>query len=244
MNANILRALKALGIKETDTLHVHSSYKSLGSRARSLHDVISTLMEAVGAGTLCMPSLTYINVNREQPVFDVRSTPSCVGAVSECFRTNFAQQRSLHPTHSFCAVGDKAGYLLNDHHLDHTPCGPHSPLRRLMECGGKILMLGCTLAPNTSMHAIEELVQPDYLFKPEPYTYTVVDEQGKQTSKSYRQHGFDRVRQVYERLEEYPELYTKGNVLDATCYVLETRPLWDFVYAKLKQDEHFFVRPK
>ena len=38
-------------------------------------------------------------------------------------------------------------------------------------------MLGCGLAPNTSMHAIEELVAPPYLFG-EPLVYTMVLEDG------------------------------------------------------------------
>ena len=41
-------------------------------------------------------------------------------------------------------------------------------------------MLGCGLQPNTSMHAIEEMVKPPYLFGP-PLTYHLVLADGKVT---------------------------------------------------------------
>src|SRR5690606_7869867 len=109
-------------------------------------------------------------VTREQPEFDLVRTPSNVGTLAEYFRTRPGTIRSLHPTHSICGTGKRTAELLADHARDFTPCGPHSPLTKLPEVGGQILMLGCSLRPNTSMHGVEELVEPPYLFGPDvPY---------------------------------------------------------------------------
>ena len=56
--------------------------------------------------------------------------------------------------------------MLCDHVQDNTPCGQNSPFNRLIENAGKILMIGCGLTPNTTMHAVEEYVRPPYLFGP------------------------------------------------------------------------------
>src|SRR5207237_538669 len=117
---------------------VHASFKAAG--ARHPESIIQGLAEAVGSsGTLLMPGLSY----RQEPsdVHDSRHTPTCVGYLTEYFRTRAGTLRSLHPTHSVCATGAQAGELIGDHALDETPCGPHSPFRMLMDRGGKILML-------------------------------------------------------------------------------------------------------
>lgn len=57
------------------------------------------------------PTLSYLHSNRNNPVFDVRRTPSNVGAIPEYFRTEYPALRSLCPTHSCAAVGLRAEYL-------------------------------------------------------------------------------------------------------------------------------------
>ncbi|MDZ4184357.1 MAG: AAC(3) family N-acetyltransferase [Desulfuromonadales bacterium] len=67
-----------------------------------------------------------------------------------------------------CCRGRRLHEMLDDHGLDGTPCGPHSPFRKLAETNGKIILLGCGLRPNTTMHALEEIADPPYLFGPSP----------------------------------------------------------------------------
>jgi aminoglycoside 3-N-acetyltransferase len=54
--------------------------------------------------------------------------------------------------------------MLGGQFHDVTPCGENSPYFKLREKAGQILFLGCGLKPNTSMHAVEELVEPPYLY--------------------------------------------------------------------------------
>ncbi len=109
-------------------------------------------------------------------------------------------RRSIHPTHSVCAIGKQAEELLENHHKDNTPCGPNSPFHLLPKVYGYILMLGCGLKPNTSMHAVEELIEPPYLWG-NSLEYTLIDGTGTQTNKEYRQHGFTNTTQSYDRIQ-------------------------------------------
>lgn len=242
--------LLAAGVRPAGVLLVHSSLKSLGPLPGGPETVVRALLEALGPqGTLAMPALSYQSVGPFQRVFDVVRTPSCIGAIPEFFRTYPwdpgapGVRRSICPTHSVCAMGPQAESLLSHHHLDTTPCGEHSPFRKLRDLGGQVLMLGCGLRPNTSMHAIEELVEPEYLFLPEPVTYTAVLEQGQQRTVVCRPHNFRGWVQRYDRLADVlspDELHT-GPVLRAVAHVIECPPMWDKAHKTLQHDPLFFV---
>jgi aminoglycoside 3-N-acetyltransferase len=243
MADDIVRDLLALGVRPGGTLLVHSSLKALGTNAGGPAAVIDGLRRALGPdGTLLMPALSYATVTAAQPLFDVYRTRSCVGVIPETFRRTPGVRRSLHPTHSVCASGPLTGDLLGAHASDRTPCGQGSPFRRLQQLGGQILMLGCGLAPNTSMHAIEELVAPPYLFG-EPLVYTMVLEDGTRTDRRYTPHGFAGWEQRYDRIEGMlgsPGLRV-GTVLGARCHLLEAASFWERALEALRGNPLAFV---
>jgi aminoglycoside 3-N-acetyltransferase len=240
---DFVRGLLALGVRPGGVLLVHSSLKALGPQAGGPAAVIEGLRRALGPdGTLLMPALSYATVTSAQPVFDVLRTPSCVGIIPETFRRTPGVRRSLHPTHSACASGPRTGSLLDSHASDRTPCGPASPFRRLRQLDGQILMLGCGLAPNTSMHAIEELVVPPYLFG-EPLVYTLVLEDGTREERRYTPHGFAGWEQRYDRIEGMlgaPGLRV-GTVLGARCHLLEAASFWERALEAFRGDPLAFI---
>jgi len=242
--ALIAKDLLALGVRRGGLLLVHSSLKSLGKVPGGPETVILGLLEALGPeGTLLLPALSYSFVTPQAPVFDVRSTKSCVGAIPEHFRTRNGTLRSVHPTHSVAATGPRAHELLDDHLDDSTPVGPHSAFRKLRDLGGQLLFLGCGLEPNTSMHGVEELVEPPYLFDP-PIDYRLTPADGRTITKRYRPHGFANVDQRYDRMEGLLEpkgLLRAGPVLAATAHLMDARPVWELGEATLHRDPWAFV---
>ncbi|MEJ5200161.1 MAG: AAC(3) family N-acetyltransferase [Anaerolineae bacterium] len=237
--------LLALGVRPGGVLLVHASLRSLGALAGGAETAVAGLLAALGPeGTLLMPALSYQHVTAQQPVFDVRLTPSNVGALPEYFRTRPGTLRSMHPTHSVCGYGPLAGEILSRHDEDRTPCGPHSPFHLLPRYQGQILMLGCGLRPNTSMHAIEELVEPPYLYGG-LLTYRLVDWQGNAREATYRVHGFQGWAQRYDRVTGVlgePAL-RRGPVLAAQAHLLDAAALWSAALAALRSDPLFFVEP-
>jgi aminoglycoside 3-N-acetyltransferase len=237
------RDLARLGVKKGGVLLVHSSLKSLGPLPDGPETAIAGLLDALGSdGTLLLPALSYETVNAEHPDFDVRLTPVCVGALPEFFRKRPGTVRSAHPTHSVCGVGPRAEALLGAHIRDVTPCGPNSPFARLKEEAGQILFLGCGLKPNTSMHAVEELVEPPYLYSGwAVYRITLAD--GGATTMRVRRHGFNGWVQRYDRIETVMggEGIRAGRVLSADSFLLEAPAFWRKAHEVLRREPLFFV---
>jgi len=232
-----------LGVRRGGVLMVHSSLRSLGVVPGGAETVIAGLLDILGVdGTLLMPALSYESVTPENPNFDVNKTLSNVGKLAEVFRLRSGTLRSVHPTHSVCAAGALASQLLEHHIEDTTPCGPNSSFHLLPEYDGQILMLGCSLKPNTSMHAIEELVEPSYLFDP-PMDYHLTLTDGTSIAKIYKPHNFRGWEQRYERVGQVMEKagLRHGHVLDAECYLIEARSLWDSVLNVMRRDPLYFV---
>jgi aminoglycoside 3-N-acetyltransferase len=241
--ALLQKDLIALGVQSGGILMVHSSMRALGHVPGGPEAVIQGLHAALGAkGTLLMPALTFEQVTPENPVFDIRNTPSNVGVIPETFRTRQGTLRSLHPTHSVCAAGPLAAELIEPHAADTTPCGPNSPFRALAERGGQILFLGCGLEANTSMHVVEEMIVPPYLYDP-PITYRLILADGQVQIKTYTPHNFRGWRQRYDRVAEIlkaPDLL-RGCVAGAKSILLEASALWDAALAALRRDSLYFI---
>jgi aminoglycoside 3-N-acetyltransferase len=236
---SLTRDLRAIGLRRGDVVLVHSSYRSLG--IDHPETLIHALVEAIDdTGTLLLPALSY----RQNPptVHNTMTTASCVGFLAEYFRTRAGTQRSLHPTHSVCGMGARLGELLGEHDSDTTPCGSHSPFHKLLHCGGKILMLGCGLRPNTTMHAIEEYAQPPYLFGA-PLAYTLTDAAGITFEKTYTPHNFAGFVQRYDRVAALLDdrQLVPGRVGAASAYLIDAQALYHQVLAQLKRDSYFFV---
>lgn len=241
---SIINDLTDLGVKQGDVILVHSSYKAIGDTSLSPDGIIECLLECIGdTGTLLMPALSH----KQQPenLHDNSLTPSNVGVIPESFRANFQTIRSLHPTHSVCGIGKLAIELLEEHSVDRTPCGGHSPFHKLLFIDAKILMLGCGLLTNTTMHAIEEIIGTPYLFGDEQ-TYTLIDSLGNSEERIYRKHGFDGWEQRYDRIESYlqPHDYFVAKIGDAQSYLLNTKKLFLAATSALKKDHYTFVARK
>lgn len=244
INCKMAQDLCALGIKSNDTVLLHSSLSSLGHIDGGADTVIDTLTSVLCDGTLLIPTLSFDTVTASEPFFSINDTPSCVGLISETFRKRSGVIRSMHPTHSVCGIGKYAFDILNEHINTDTPAGALSPFALLPKYNGKILMLGCGLSPNTSMHAVEELVHPDYLLFPEQTEYTLVDGDGNVIKKKYWRHYFHRpefsAEQRYNRLANLMNI-TCGKVLCSESYVIDAAKMWEVAYRKLCEDSHYFV---
>lgn len=242
--AELAMGLRAVGLRPGGAALVHSSLRSFGQVPGGADAVIDGLLEALGPdGALLMCAHSYASVSPQQPRFDVRHTPSCVGLIPETFRQRRGVTRSLHPTHSVCGLGRRVHTLLGEHDRDQTPCGPRSPYRRLAQTGGQILMLGCGLGPNTSMHGVEELVEPPYLFREQTVAFTLVDAHGGAREVVHRVHDFRGWRQRYDRvasLLDEPAL-RRGTVLKAEVWVIDAAVLWERAERALRDDPMLLV---
>ena len=171
---SLVADLRELGIEGGETLLVHSSLSALGWVAGGAPTVVDALREAVTeSGTLVLPTHTYqysdpadwsnppvpdewVEIIHESiPPFRPAVTPArAMGAIAECFRSYPGVVRSQHPELSFAAWGNEAEAVVADHSFDYG-LGEESPLARVYERDGKVLLLGVDHMVNTSIHLAE-----------------------------------------------------------------------------------------
>ncbi len=241
--------LQSLGLKQGDTVMMHSSFKSLGKIENGAQSVFDALLTVLGSeGTLILPSFSYDFVTYEHPIFNLQTTPSCVGYLPEYFRTKIpGVKRSMHATHSCSVIGALTDEMLRNHELDLTPVGVNSPISKLPKVGGKILLLGSPKDSITSFHGIEELIEPEYLFDYEkPIEYILQDGSNEirqnATHHSFHKNGFyyeQKYSRIFDLLDETE--YKFGKVLDADCYLLSAESVWRKGYEALKENPLYFV---
>ena len=244
--AQLCADLVAIGIRPGDTVVVHSSMRSMGYVEGGAPCVIAALLHAVGdEGTLLLPTFTY-RTSYVDSYYSNKDTPSCVGLLSEVFRQMPGVVRTNHPTHSVALCGRLTEALIKDEALDDTPMGAHSPYRRLAAVGTKILMLGCPLAHNSYMHALEEEADAPYALRGHQ-TYTVVDEKGAKSERHIRRHNFNRsngaILQRYERAIDVllREEYQTATVHGANAVLFDSVSLKARVLQKMKEDPYYFI---
>lgn len=155
-------AFDNVGLEAGMVVCAHSSLSQLGFIEGGPASIIDTLQTRLTtSGCLMMPSFPtagamadYISSGQ---VFDVRSSRSRVGALTEIFRKRPDVARSLHPTNSVAAWGQPKAYYLADHEKSITPYGRHTPFGRLAESDNTFILIMETHI-HSYLHHLQERV--------------------------------------------------------------------------------------
>jgi aminoglycoside 3-N-acetyltransferase len=150
-----------------DAVLVHAALRKVGRVLGGPDMVLAALLDAVGpSGTI----LGYTDWESEDvsqhdpsledqfPPFDPKSSRSARdnGWFPEMLRTTPGALRSASLGASVAALGGRAEWFVADHALTYG-YGPKSPFAKLIEAGGKVLMLGAPLDTMTLLHHAEHL---------------------------------------------------------------------------------------
>jgi aminoglycoside 3-N-acetyltransferase len=157
----LVEQLLAGGVRPGGVLLVHTSFRAVrGDQPMEGGPLglIHALLAALGPdGTLVMPTMT----DGETP-FDPRATPTTdMGITAETFWRQPGVLRSTHPGGSFAAHGPHAARICAEQPLS-PPHGPDSPVGRVHELDGQVLLLGVTHSENTTLHLAESLAAVPY----------------------------------------------------------------------------------
>jgi aminoglycoside 3-N-acetyltransferase len=183
--ADVEAALRAAGLGQGDAVFFQSAMSPFGEIRGGPETVLSALDAVVGdRGLIAMPAfpmvggiIEYLETN---PTFDVRQSPSTMGAISERFRQDSSVRRSLHPTHSVSARGPGAEVLVEGHESAPTPFGQGTPFARLLENDAHQVWFGCGVAAFTMYHTFECLhtAFPIKVFLDDKFSLPCVDANG------------------------------------------------------------------
>ncbi len=166
--------LEALGVPRDSVLLVHASLASLGWVCGGPVAVVQALLDVLGPrGTLVVPTHSTGNsepagwqnppvpahwwstIRTDMPGYHPKVTPTRgMGVIADTVRSWPGARRSDHPQVSFAAVGPRADGLMAKHRL--TPrFGEGSPLSKIRDADGAVLLLGVGHDCNTSLHLAE-----------------------------------------------------------------------------------------
>ncbi|MEM7335585.1 MAG: AAC(3) family N-acetyltransferase [Chloroflexota bacterium] len=170
----LIQHLHRCGVEEGQTILVHLAMSKLGWMVGGAEAVVQALIGALGeSGTLMMvthssdntdpsawenppvPQSWWQPIRDNMPAYDPRTAQTRgVGRVPELFRSWPGTLRSEHPAFSMAARGPNAQFLVSEHALTED-MGHRSPLGKLYQLDGHVLLLGVTHWNNTSLHYAE-----------------------------------------------------------------------------------------
>lgn len=163
--------LTALGVRHGGVLMVHARISALGWVVGGSGAIVQALLDALGPdGTLIAyagweddpydvaqwPAAWRAAYEADLPPFDPHTAEAvhANGRLPERIRTWPGAVRSHQPEAGIVAVGRRADWLAADHPMDDA-YGAGSPLAKLVEADGQVLMLGAPLSTVTLLHHAE-----------------------------------------------------------------------------------------
>jgi aminoglycoside 3-N-acetyltransferase len=184
----LAEAWRQAGLREGDLVLIHSS---ISRTLRSLREagvdagpeaVLESFRHAVGPdGTLVLPLFNFDFADGEP--FDIRHTPSQMGALTEAARTSPEAVRTGHPIYSFAVLGRRADEFRGV--VNRSGYGADSPFGIIHRLGGKIAVLDLPdVNSMTFYHYVEELEAVPYRYHKE-FSGTYVDADGASAERTF-----------------------------------------------------------
>lgn len=230
--------LQTLGVREGDVLLVHTSFRATRPVERGPAGLIEAFVRALGpAGTLVMPSWT----GDDDHPFDPATTPASpdLGIIADIFWRLPSARRGNHPF-AFAARGPKAELITADP-LVLPPHQHDGPVGRVLDCDGRILLLGVDHDANTTLHLAELLAGVPYRI---PHHITVAGENGpERIDYQENDHCCELFRSADDWLRQAGR-QSEGAVGHAPSRLVRSRDLIDTVLPHLKHDLLVFLHPR
>jgi aminoglycoside N3'-acetyltransferase len=215
-------------------LLVHTAFSRVRPVEGGPEGLIAALRTAItDDGTLVMPSMA----DGDDEVFDPLSTPCHgMGVVADTFWRLAAVLRSDSP-HAFAAAGPRAPDITSPHPID-VPHGLDSPVGRVYELDGQVLLLGVGHDGDTTVHLAEELAGVRYRI---PKFVTVL-ESGQPRRRRYAE--IDHCCQKFALLDEWLDgegRQRRGTVGHGDARLARSRHIVAAALARLRSDETVFL---
>ncbi|MGO4528519.1 aminoglycoside N(3)-acetyltransferase [Paenibacillus sp. 2TAF8] len=242
----LVKDLRRLGVEKGMTIIVHSSYKAVGRVVGGPVSVILALEEAIGPnGNLVMPTQTEHlcepsehegNLSPEEiefikdnmPIYYPDLTPtSYMGIIPELFRKQDGVFRSSHPHMSFAAWGKESKRITKDHGL-HYALNEKSPLGKIYDVYGRILLLGAPADSNTSLHLAEYRQQNSFV-KPKVWAVKMLMDGHEQwTTYDDINNESDDFELIFNEFKMNTSAVIEGRVGEAMSYLIPQREMVDY----------------
>jgi aminoglycoside 3-N-acetyltransferase len=238
---DLIREFTALRIAPGDSLLVHSSYKAFGGVEGGPQTVINALLDVLTPeGTLIMPNFNF-DFCKGAP-WDVRSTPSHMGIITELVRKDPRAKRVFHPIYSFAIIGKHAETLTAERYT--SSYGANSVFGKLRELDGKMMVVGLRYTDSlTFFHHVEEMEGVDYRYM-KSFTGPVTDWDGTTTDGTFTMLVRDIDRGVVTEVDPMGELMEQAGVItvrmigEAKVCLMKANEVYAFTAREMRRDPH------
>jgi aminoglycoside 3-N-acetyltransferase len=223
---------KEFQITEGDNLIISSSFGNLNA-SFSPEDLVLLLQEIVGPkGNILMPFYPPGNSYewaKSGKVFNMRTTPSSMGVLTQVFSERSDVYKSKHPTKALVAWGNDAQEIVAGHENSTTPYYWDSPYGWLLKNPSKSLGIGVPNRP--IIHACE-----DVLFKKmrqylkNNFTLLIKDYDGTIIEVNTFVHNYQKTKPLKEMNVILKKMnlstYKEANIGLSFCYIFNNQELF------------------
>jgi len=233
----VVRQLLDLGVQPGGVLLVHCAFSKVKPIEGGPAGLITALQKALGPeGTLVMPSMSWDDEHPFDPL-----TTSCreeMGIVADTFWRQPGVLRSNSP-HACAAAGPHAAEITRPHPVE-IPHGPDSPVGRVADLNGQVLLLGVGHPNDTTIHLGEFLAGVRYRLP----VSLVIRENGQLKTVSYGEinHCCKNFSFVDGWLDELG-LQRRGKVGNAEARLARSCDILRVVVDHLRENETTFLHP-
>lgn len=236
---DLVEKFKGTGLQSGDTLLVHSSYKSFGGVEDGPWTVVEALLEVLGdEGTLIMPTFNF-DFCKGEP-WDVRNTPSQMGAMTNMVRTHAEAKRVFHPIYSFSVLGQHAEFLTAERYK--SSYGANSLFAKLRQLDGKIMVVGLRYTDSmTFFHHVEEMEGVDYRYMKE-FAGKITDEEGNTYEDTFTMLVRDIEKGVITEVDPMGDLMEQVGVIrvqkigEAKVCLMQANEVYEFTAREMRRD--------
>tara|TARA_B100001121_G_C18698551_1_gene626195 strand:+ start:1252 stop:2031 length:780 start_codon:yes stop_codon:yes gene_type:complete len=163
---DIINSLRKVGIKNGDVVYLSGDLSLLGNfinKKKILKSFHNAIISVIGKnGTICFPTHTF-SIIPNKKLFDLKTTPSETGVLTEYLRKIKGSVRQYHPYSSTTCLGKYANLICKNN--TKNVYGPKSPFARMIKLNTKIVNFG--LEPrfcSSSVHHSEYMSNVPYRY--------------------------------------------------------------------------------
>ena len=241
----LVAEFKRIGLKEKDVVLVHSSFKSFGEVEGGPQTVVDALISTLGnEGTLIVPRFNFDFSTHNTP-WDVRTTPSQTGIISEFVRKDPRSFSVFHPIYSFSIIGKHAKELVK--HRYKGSYSKDSIFYKLRILGAKILQIDRVYKGTTMFHYVEEMLGVDYRYF-KNFTGIVTDENGKSYEDTFSIYVLNREQNFFTYVQPIGKILEEKGVMkidkigDATIWYMKADDMYRVTADAIKKNPRILCK--
>jgi len=241
----LVSEFKRIGLTAGDVLLVHSSFKSFGGVEGGPQTVVDALITVLGnEGTLIVPRFNFDFSTYGTP-WDIRSTPSQMGIISEFVRKDPRSKKVFHPIYPFCIIGKHADELVK--HRYKGGYSKDSIFHQLRVLDAKIIQIDKVYKGTTIIHHVEEMLKVDYKYYKD-FTGYVIDENGKKYKDTFNLYVRDIEKGYVTDVIPIGKILEQEGVMkidkigDATIWYMKAEDVYQCTVNAIKKNPHVLCK--